>query len=119
MDSFTEHAGATHARYTMNDAFSRLSARLGIGIRKTMGRFTPYASIAYVSDITRSTPTVTATNRSSITNKASMPGRQALKLELGTSVKLHDAWDAHAGYSVELRDHATEFHANAGVGYTF
>lgn len=119
MDGFTERDGATHARYSANQDYKKLSLKLGLGLSKAIGRFTPYASISYINDLKRDTPFVTVRDHGNLTDKACMPGRNAVKLNLGTTVKLSDAWDAYADYSVELRNHATESRINVGVGYTF
>lgn len=119
MDSFTERDGAAHARYSADEDYRKLTLKLGLGVSKTIGRFTHYASVSYLNDLTRETPTVTASGRGSLTDRACMPGRDAVKFNLGTTVKLNDAWDAYADYAIELRDHATEYHVNVGVGYTF
>jgi outer membrane autotransporter protein len=62
---------------------------------------------------------VTASGHHVVTGRASMPGRHAVRFNVGTGVKLSDSWDAYAGYSAELRDKATEHNVNVGVGYTF
>ena len=119
MDDFTEHGKSYDARYSADQDYSNLAVKVGVGISKTIGSFTPYASIAYINDVKRDAPVVTASGKRTITGEASMPGRSAVQLSVGTGVKLSDSWDAYAGYTAELRDKATEHNVNVGVGYTF
>ena len=119
MDDFTEKGRTYDARYTADTDYSNLAVKVGVNVSTTIGSFTPYAGIAYINDVARDTPEVTATGKRTITGKAAMPGRSALQLKLGTGVKLSDSWDAYAGYTAELRDQATEHNVNVGVGYTF
>lgn len=119
MDDFTEKGKSYDARYTADEDYSNLAVKVGVSVSKAIGSFTPYAGIAYINDVARDTPEVTATGKRTITGKASMPGHSAVQLNVGTGVKLSDSWDAYAGYSAELRDQATEHNVNVGVGYTF
>ena len=119
MDDFTEKGKGYNATYTADEDYSNLAVKVGVSVSKTIGSFTPYASIAYINDVARNTPKVTASGKRTITGKASMPGRSAVQLNLGTGVKLSDSWDAYAGYTAELRSKATEHNVNVGVGYTF
>lgn len=119
MEDFTERADADQARYTTQQDFSRLAFKAGAGIRKTMGSFTPYASLTYIHDIARDTPEINATDHRSLSGKACLPGREALRLSIGTTVQLNQSWDAWAGYTAEFRRDSTEQNINVGVGYTF
>lgn len=119
MDDFTEKGKSYNATYTADEDYSNLAVKVGVSVSKTIGSFTPYAGIAYINDVARDTPKVTASGKRTITGEASMPGRSAVQLNLGTGVKLSDSWDAYAGYTAELRSKATEHNVNVGVGYTF
>ncbi len=119
MDDFTEKGKGYNATYTADEDYSNLAVKVGVSVSKTIGSFTPYAGIAYINDVARDTPKVTASGKRTITGEASMPGRSAVQLNLGTGVKLSDSWDAYAGYTAELRSKATEHNVNVGVGYTF
>lgn len=119
MDDFTEKGKSYNATYTADEEYSNLAVKVGVSVSKTIGSFTPYAGIAYINDVARDTPKVTASGKRTITGEASMPGRSAVQLNLGTGVKLSDSWDAYAGYTAELRSKATEHNVNVGVGYTF
>ena len=119
MDDFTEKGKSYNATYTAEEDYSNLAVKVGVSVSKTIGSFTPYAGIAYINDVARDTPKVTASGKRTITGEASMPGRSAVQLNLGTGVKLSDSWDAYAGYTAELRSKATEHNVNVGVGYTF
>lgn len=119
MEDFTEKGKGYNATYTADEDYSNLAVKVGVSVSKTIGSFTPYAGIAYINDVARDTPKVTASGKRTITGEASMPGRSAVQLNLGTGVKLSDSWDAYAGYTAELRSKATEHNVNVGVGYTF
>ena len=119
MDDFTEKGKSYNATYTADEDYSNLTVKVGVSVSKTIGSFTPYAGISYICDVARDTPKVTASGKRTITGEASMPGRHALRFNVGTGVKLSDSWDAYAGYSAELRDKATEHNVNVGVSYTF
>ena len=119
MDDFTEKGKGYNATYTADEDYSNLAVKVGVSVSKTIGSFTPYAGIAYINDVARDTPKVTASGKRTITGEASMPGRSAVQLNLGTGVKLSDSWDVYAGYTAELRSKATEHNVNVGVGYTF
>lgn len=120
MDDFTEKGRTYEATYTADQDYSNLAVKVGVNVSKTMGSFTPYAGIAYINDVSRDTPKVTATGkRDTITGKAAMPGRSAVQLKVGANWQLTESWDLNAGYNAELRDGATEHNANVGVGYTF
>ena len=119
MDDFTEKGKSYNASYTAEEDYSNLAVKVGVSVSKTIGSFTPYAGIAYINDVARDTPKVTARGKRTITGEASMPGRSAVQLNLGTGVQLSDSWDAYAGYTAELRSKATEHNVNVGVGYTF
>lgn len=119
MDDFTEKGKSYNATYTAEEDYSNLAVKVGVSVSKTIGSFTPYAGIAYINDVARDTPKVTASGKRTITGEASMPGRSAVQLNLGTGVKLSDSWDAYAGYTAELRSKTTEHNVNVGVGYTF
>ena len=120
MDTFTEKGRTYSAEYTADQDYSNLSVKVGVNVSKTIGSFTPYAGIAYINDVSRDTPKVTASGkRDTITGKAAMPGRSAVQLKVGASVQLTEGWELNASYNAELRDDATEHNANVGVGYTF
>lgn len=119
MDKFTEKGKTYDANYSADQDYSNLVVKVGMSVSTTIGSFTPYAGIAYIADVARDTPEVTARGKRTITSEASMPGRSAVQLNLGTGVQLSESWDAYAGYTAELRDKATEHNVNAGVGYTF
>ena len=87
---------------------------------KSFGGFTPYVGIAYIHDVKRDVPEVTASNgRRSITGEGCMPGRGAVQIKAGANWKLTETLDIFAGYSAEIRDNATEHNANLGMGLTF
>ena len=119
MDDFTEKGKSYNASYTAEEDYSNLAVKVGVSVSKTIGSFTPYAGIAYINDVARDTPKVTASGKRTITGEASMPGRSAVQIKLGTGLQLSDSWDAYAGYTAELRSKATEHNVNVGVGYTF
>lgn len=120
MDEFSEKGRTYEATYKADQDYSNLAVKVGVNVSKTMGSFTPYAGIAYINDVNRDTPKVTATGkRDTITGKAAMPGRSAVQLKVGANWQLTESWDLNAGYNAELRDGATEHNANVGVGYTF
>ena len=119
MDKFTEKGKTYDATYAADKDYSNLAVKVGLSVSTTIGSFTPYAGIAYVNDVARDTPKVTASGKRTISDEASMPGRNAVQLNIGTGVQLSESWDAYAGYTAELRDKATEHNVNAGVGYTF
>lgn len=119
MHRFTETGASGQTDYAARQEYRNLALKLGVGVSRTMGRFTPYAHLAYVGDIARDTPEVSATGQRTLLGKAAMPGRHALQLDLGMSVQLGEGWDARAGYSAELRDNASEQQLHLGVGYTF
>ena len=119
MDDFSETSPGLRADYSAAEDYSNLALKFGVGVSRSIGRFMPYAGISYICDVARDTPAVTAAGHHVVTGRASMPGRHAVRFNVGTGVKLSDSWDAYAGYSAELRDKATEHNVNVGVGYTF
>ncbi|MBR1982757.1 MAG: autotransporter domain-containing protein [Akkermansia sp.] len=119
MDDFTETGAHYDADYTADKDYSKLSVKVGATVSKTFGSVTPYAGIAYINDVQRDTPEVTAAGRRVITDKASMPGRSAVQLNVGANWQITDSWDLNAGYTAEIRDKATQHDVNVGVGYTF
>ena len=119
MDDFSEQGKSYSADYSADKDYSNLSVKVGMTVSKTMGSFTPYASVAYISDVDRTAGKVTATGRDTITGKSALPGRNGFELGVGATWQLTDNLDVNAGYSAEIRDKATEQNARVGIGYTF
>lgn len=119
MDDFTEKGRVTTADYTADEDYSNLAVKLGVAVSKTYGKVTPYANIAFISDVDRSAAKVTATGRETITGKSAQPGRNGFEIGVGATWQLSDNLDVNAGYSAEIRDKATEHNARVGIGYTF
>lgn len=119
MDDFTEKGRVTTADYTADEDYSNLAVKLGVAVSKTYGKVTPYANIAFISDVDRSAAKVTATGRETITGKSALPGRNGFEIGVGATWQLSDNLDVNAGYSAEIRDKATEHNARVGIGYTF
>lgn len=119
MDDFTETGRVTTADYTADEDYSNLAVKLGVAVSKTYGKVTPYANIAFISDVDRSAAKVTATGRETITGKSALPGRNGFEIGVGATWQLSDNLDVNAGYSAEIRDKATEHNARVGIGYTF
>ena len=118
MDDFTEQGRKT-ADYSADEDYSKLSVKVGVGVSKTYGSFTPYANVAFISDVARSAAKVTATGREAITGKSALPGRNGFEIGVGATWQLTENLDVNAGYSAEIRDKATEHNARVGIGYTF
>ncbi len=120
MDDFEESNGKSTARYTADEDYSNLAVKVGMTVSKSFGGFTPYVGIAYIHDVKRDVPEVTASNgRRSITGEGCMPGRGAVQIKAGANWQLSETLDIFAGYSAEIRDNATEHNANLGMGLTF
>ena len=119
MDDFTEKGRVTTADYSADEDYSNLSVKVGVGVSKTYGSITPYANVAFISDVDRSAAKVTATGRETITGKSALPGRNGFEIGVGATWQLTENLDVNAGYSAEIRDKATEHNARLGVGYTF
>ena len=119
MDDFTEKGRVTTADYTADEDYSNLSVKVGVSVSKTYGSITPYANVAFISDVDRSAAKVTATGRETITGKSALPGRNGFEIGVGATWQLTENLDVNAGYSAEIRDKATEHNARLGVGYTF
>lgn len=119
MDDFTEKGRVTTADYTADEDYSNLAVKLGVSVSKTYGKVTPYANIAFISDVDRSAAKVTATGRETITGKSALPGRNGFEIGVGATWQLSENLDVNAGYSAEIRDKATEHNARVGIGYTF
>lgn len=118
MDDFTEQGRKT-ADYSADEDYSKLSVKVGVGVSKTYGSITPYANVAFISDVDRSAAKVTATGREAITGKSALPGRNGFEIGVGATWQLTENLDVNAGYSAEIRDKATEHNARVGIGYTF
>ncbi len=118
MDDFTEQGRKT-ADYSADEDYSKLSVKVGVGVSKTYGSFTPYANVAFISDVSRTAAEVTAAGRDTITGKSALPGRNGFEIGMGATWQLTDNLDVNAGYSAEIRDKATEHNARIGIGYTF
>lgn len=120
MDDFEESNGKSTASYTADEDYSNLAVKVGMTVSKSFGGFTPYVGIAYIHDVKRDVPEVTASNgRRSITGEGCMPGRGAVQIKAGANWQLSETLDIFAGYSAEIRDNATEHNANLGMGLTF
>lgn len=120
MDDFVEKGRTYDATYTADKDYSNLSVKVGVDVSTTIGSLTPYAGIAYINDVDRDAPVVTATGkRDSWDAKGALPGRSAVQLKVGANWQLTESWDLNASYTAEIRDKATEHNANVGVGYTF
>ena len=119
MDDFTEKGKTYDADYTADKDYSNLAVKIGATVSKTFGSFTPYAGVAYIKDVMRDTPEVTASGKRVVSDKACMPGSSALQLNVGATWQLTESWDLNAGYTAEIRDKATQHDVNVGVGYTF
>ena len=119
MDDFTEKGKSYSADYSADEDYSNLSVKVGVGVSKTYGSITPYANVAFISDIDRTSGEVTATGKRTITGKSALPGRNGFELGVGATWQLSENLDVNAGYSAEIRDKATEHNARLGVGYTF
>lgn len=118
MDDFTEQGRKT-ADYSADEDYSKLSVKVGVGVSKTYGSFTPYANVAFISDVDRSAAEVTAVGRDTVTGKSALPGRNGFEIGVGATWQLTENLDVNAGYSAEIRDKATEHNARVGIGYTF
>ena len=118
MDDFTEQGRKT-ADYSADEDYSKLSVKVGVGVSKTYGSFTPYANVAFISDVARNAAEVTAVGRDTVTGKSALPGRNGFEIGVGATWQLTENLDVNAGYSAEIRDKATEHNARLGVGYTF
>lgn len=119
MDDFSEQGKSYAADYSADEDYSNLSVKVGVGVSKTYGSFTPYANVAFISDIDRTAGEVTATGKRTITGKSALPGRNGFEIGVGATWQLTENLDVNAGYSAEIRDKATEHNARLGVGYTF
>ncbi|MBQ9830670.1 MAG: autotransporter domain-containing protein [Akkermansia sp.] len=119
MDDFTEKGRVTTADYSADEDYSNLAVKLGVSVSKTYGSITPYANVAFISDVDRTAAKVTATGRETITGKSALPGRNGFEIGVGATWQLTENLDVNAGYSAEIRDKATEHNARLGVGYTF
>ncbi len=119
MDDFTEKGKSYSADYSADEDYSNLSVKVGVGVSKTYGSITPYANVAFISDVDRTAGEVTATGKRTITGKSALPGRNGFELGVGATWQLTENLDVNAGYSAEIRDKATEHNARLGVGYTF
>lgn len=119
MDDFTEKGKSYTADYSADEDYSNLSVKVGVGVSKTYGSFTPYANVAFISDVDRTAAEVTADGKRTITGKSALPGRNGFELGVGATWQLTENLDVNAGYSAEIRDKATEHNARVGVGYTF
>ena len=118
MDDFTEQGRKT-ADYSADEDYSKLSVKVGVGVSKTYGSFTPYANVAFISDVARNAAEVTAVGRDTVTGKSALPGRNGFEIGVGATWQLTENLDVNAGYSAEIRDKATEHNARVGIGYTF
>lgn len=119
MDDFTEKGKSYSADYSADEDYSNLSVKVGVGVSKTYGSITPYANVAFISDVDRTAGEVTATGKRTITGKSALPGRNGFELGVGATWQLTENLDVNAGYSAEIRDKATEQNARVGIGYTF
>lgn len=119
MDDFTEKGKSYSADYSADEDYSNLSVKVGVSVSKNYGSFTPYANVAFISDVDRTAGEVTATGKRTITGKSALPGRNGFELGVGATWQLTENLDVNAGYSAEIRDKATEHNARVGVGYTF
>ena len=119
MDDFSEQGKSYSADYSADEDYSNLSVKVGVSVSKTYGSFTPYANVAFISDVDRTAGEVTATGKRTITGKSALPGRNGFEIGVGATWQLTENLDVNAGYSAEIRDKATEHNARLGVGYTF
>ena len=119
MDDFSEQGKSYAADYSADEDYSNLSVKVGVSVSKTYGSITPYANVAFISDIDRTAGEVTATGKRTITGKSALPGRNGFEIGVGATWQLTENLDVNAGYSAEIRDKATEHNARLGVGYTF
>ena len=119
MDDFSEQGKSYSADYSADEDYSNLSVKVGVSVSKTYGSITPYANVAFISDIDRTAGEVTATGKRTITGKSALPGRNGFEIGVGATWQLTENLDVNAGYSAEIRDKATEHNARLGVGYTF
>lgn len=119
MDDFSEQGKSYAADYSADEDYSNLSVKVGVGVSKTYGSITPYANVAFISDVDRTAGEVTATGKRTITGKSALPGRNGFEIGVGATWQLTENLDVNAGYSAEIRDKATEHNARLGVGYTF
>ena len=119
MDDFTEKGKSYSADYSADEDYSNLSVKVGVSVSKNYGSFTPYANVAFISDVDRTAGEVTATGKRTITGKSALPGRNGFELGVGATWQLTENLDVNAGYTAEIRDKATEHNARVGVGYTF
>jgi len=119
MDDFSEQGKSYAADYSADEDYSNLSVKVGVSVSKTYGSITPYANVAFISDVDRTAGEVTATGKRTITGKSALPGRNGFEIGVGATWQLTENLDVNAGYSAEIRDKASEHNARLGVGYTF